>query len=204
MDLYQNKYRIKSIRLKNYDYRSNGYYFVTICTHQKICYFGDIKNNQVILSELGKIAEKFWLEIPQHFDYVEIDRFVIMPNHIHGIVIINQYQIDTVEALPATPLPIKNYSWIDNQSDDLSKMTSHISPKKGSLSTIIRSYKSAVTKWSKKNNCDNFGWQSRFYEHIIRDEESLNSIREYIINNPWNWEKDENYSVYNPMDEYLR
>ena len=65
----------KSIRLKNYDYRSNGYYFVTICTHQKICYFGDIKNNQIMLPELGKIAEKYWLEIPQHFKFVKIDRF---------------------------------------------------------------------------------------------------------------------------------
>lgn len=186
MDLYQNKYRIQSIRLQNYDYRSHGYYFVTICTYQKICYFGEIKDNQVILSELGKIAEKFWLEIPEHFNFIQIDRFVIMPNHIHGIVIINNNQLNQPE--------IENSAQIYLESNNKrSQIMSNISPKKGSLSTVIRSYKSAVTKWSKKNKFDSFSWQSRFYEHIIRDEESLNSIREYIINNPMKWQEDENY-----------
>ncbi len=180
----------KSIRLKNYDYRSNGYYFVTICTYEKICYFGSLKNDLVNLSELGKIAEKFWLEIPHHFNFVQIDRFVIMPNHIHGIVIINNNQFDRQEK------QIYNQSYLQSNLDNkYSKIMSNISPKKGSLSTIIRSYKSAVSKWSRKNNFNNFNWQSRFYEHIIRNEQSLNNIREYIINNPINWKEDENYII---------
>jgi REP element-mobilizing transposase RayT len=192
MDLYKNKSNRRSIRLKHYNYRSHGYYFVTICTHEKICYFGNIQNQKVILSNLGIIAEKFWLEIPQHFNFVEIDRFVIMPNHIHGIVIIN----NTVEDLHAKPLENKNYSGTDNYNEDhLSRIMSNISPKKGSLSSVIRSYKSAVTRWSKLNNYDSFKWQSRFYEHIIRDENSLNNIREYIINNPMKWEEYENYRI---------
>lgn len=186
MDLYHNKYRVKSIRLKHYDYRANGYYFVTICTHKKICYFGNINQEKVNLSSLGKIAEKFWLEIPQHFNYAEIDSFIIMPNHVHGIIIINN--INGIEKL-------NSYQEKNINNDDLSQTMSKISPKKGSLSSIIRSYKSAITRWSKLNNYDNFGWQSRFYEHIIRDEESLNNIREYIVNNPIKWEEDENYSV---------
>ncbi len=195
MDLYQNKYRAKSIRLKYYDYRSHGYYFVTICTHEKICYFGDIDQEKVRLSPLGKIAEKFWLEIPQHFDFVEIDSFIIMPNHVHGIFIIkkNQFNPHDVENLHARSLPKRSLPEISE--DDLSKIMSDISPKKGSLSSVIRSYKSAVTRWSKLNNYDSFKWQSRFYEHIIRDEESLNNIREYILNNPIKWEEDENYRI---------
>ena len=114
MDLYQNKYKTKSIRLKHYDYRSHGYYFVTICTHEKICYFGNIENQKVILSKLGIIAEKFWLEIPQHFNFVQLDSFVVIPNHIHGIIIIN----DTVEDLEEKPLENKNYSCADNKNDD--------------------------------------------------------------------------------------
>jgi putative transposase len=177
---YSNEFGRKSIRLKHYDYRSNGYYFVTICTYEKICYFGNIENQRVNLSSLGKIAKKFWLEIPEHFNSVEIDHFVIMPNHIHGIVVINR----EFENYPKNMVgKLHEYSPQQNEYD-LPKIMSDLSPKKGSLSSIIRSYKSAVTRWNKLNNYDNFRWQSRFYEHIIRDDESLNNIREYIINNP--------------------
>ena len=89
MTLYKNKYRIKSTRLPNYDYSSNGYYFVTICTQKKFCYFGQIVKSQMQLSQVGKIAQKHWQEIPQHFDGVYIDEYVIMPNHVHGIIVIN-------------------------------------------------------------------------------------------------------------------
>ncbi|WP_141712642.1 transposase [Cyanobacterium sp. IPPAS B-1200] len=133
----------KSIRLKNYDYRSNGYYFVTICTHEKICYFGNIENQKVNLSKLGKIAKQFWLEIPDHCDSVEIDSFVVMPNHVHGIIIINKSMTENVGMFHETSLSVAN------NEDDLSKIMSDLSPKKGSLSSIIRSYKSAVTRWSK-------------------------------------------------------
>ena len=139
-----------------------------------------------MLPELGKIAEKYWLEIPQHFKFVKIDRFVIMPNHIHGIIIINNkseaqknHQVNAIKK--------------ENIGNKRSTLMSHLSPKKDSLSAIIRSYKSAVTKWGNKNDADNFRWQSRFYEHIIRNEKSLNNIRKYIIDNLANWENDENY-----------
>lgn len=118
-----------------------------------------------------------------------MDCFVIMPNHLQGIIIINnKLNINHIGTFhEKSPQQQNEY--------DLPKMMSDLSPKKGSLSSIIRSYKSAVTRWSKFNNYDNFGWQSRFYEHIIRDEKSLNNIREYIIINPINWKEDENYIV---------
>ena len=87
MTLYKNKYRVETTRLPDYDYSGIGYYFVIICTKDKIPFFGNIKDEKVILSEIGKFAEKYWMEIPLHFQNVKIDEYIIMPNHIHGIVV---------------------------------------------------------------------------------------------------------------------
>jgi len=87
--LYKNRYRIENNRLKNWDYSSNGSYFVTICTKNRVTYFGKIKNKEMEKTRAGIISEKFWLEIPNMFSNIELDEYVIMPNHIHGILIIN-------------------------------------------------------------------------------------------------------------------
>ncbi len=87
--LFKNKYRIDSTRLKDYDYSQDGSYFVTICTKERELFFGEVQNNKMILNDLGVIAEKYWLEIPQHFENTELDEFIIMPNHIHGIIVID-------------------------------------------------------------------------------------------------------------------
>lgn len=95
---FRNKYRIKSARCHNWDYSSNAAYFVTICTQNREHFFGKIVNQKMILSEIGKIADKFWYEIPNHFPYIKLDAFIVMPNHIHGIIIIdNPYQINIVD-----------------------------------------------------------------------------------------------------------
>jgi REP element-mobilizing transposase RayT len=83
---YQNKYRIASARMKNYDYASNGAYFITIVTQNRDHFFGDIVDNKMILNEIGKIAQKYWDEIPQHFPFIRLDEMVVMPNNIHGIL----------------------------------------------------------------------------------------------------------------------
>jgi REP element-mobilizing transposase RayT len=183
MTLYKNKYRSKSIRLPNRNYAANGYYFITICTSQKICYFGNIINHQMQLYSVGKIAQKFWLEIPQHSKHTYLDEYIIMPNHIHGIIVINNPD-NLCRDVPWN-VPTSN-------DDNLSQIMSELSPKSGSLSAIIRSYKSSVTRWCKQNNYNNFAWQPRFYEHIIRNDGSLDNIRKYIINNPLKWSKDKN------------
>ena len=95
MSLYKDKYRVESIRLKNWDYTFNGYYFITICTKNKECYFGEIIDDKMILSEIGKIAHKYWQEIPKHFPFAQLDKFVIMPNHMHGIIIIDNGNVET-------------------------------------------------------------------------------------------------------------
>ena len=174
---FRGKYRIETARLKNWDYGSSGYYFVTICVKNRECVFGNLDDNKMILSEIGKIAEKFWLEIPAHFPFVKLDEFIIMPNHIHGIIIIDNHRDVACNVSTTT---------------SNNKIMSIISPKRGSLSTVIRSYKSNCTKTiNKTQNNIYFQWQLRFYDHIIRDEKSLNNIRNYIVNNPLNWDKDE-------------
>lgn len=90
VDLFRNKYRVSSTRLQTHDYSSNGYYFLTICTKNRENYFGEIVNNKMQLSKIGKTAKKFWREIPKHFPFVKLDEFVVMPNHVHGIIIINK------------------------------------------------------------------------------------------------------------------
>ncbi len=180
-DKFKNTYRIKSARLAGYDYRNEGLYFVTICTKNKFHYFGEIENGNLLLNEIGLIAHTYWADIPQHFNHVSLDEFVIMPDHMHGIICIEEKRkIDrpSAETLHATSLP-----QLDNNQHFC-----NISPKPNSLSTIIRSFKSSVSKDARKIN-PNFEWQSRFYDHIIRDVLSLDRIRNYILNNPANWDK---------------
>jgi len=152
-------------RLKNYDYSQSGCYFVTLCTKNRVEHFGKIEVTKMILSRYGKFAERYWNEIPNHYKNVEIDEFIIMPNHIHGIVIIvgNAYM---------------------RSLQDRTKMP---------LSRIIQQYKSSVTR--EINSFQNdfcFKWHKSFYDHIIKHEKTLNNIREYITNNPLKWDSDKN------------
>ncbi len=180
MTLYKNKYRIESTRLQKWDYGWNGKYFITIVTKNRIHYFGEIDKNKIMhLSESGKIAEKFWYEIPNHFPFAILDEFIVMPNHIHGIVFIEKKRNET------------------NLIDGLDKANiiltpgqkRYRNPGKNNISSIFGSYKSVVSNNAHKTNPE-FDWQSRFYDHIIRDDAELNRIRHYIRNNPKNWSDD--------------
>jgi len=136
------------------------------------------------LSEIGKIAKKYWLEIPKHFKNTRLDEFIIMPNHIHGIIVI-EYKINkikiinNVETRHGVSLQ-KN----ENNFNQFSKMV------KNSISSIINQFKSSVKRYANKNQIP-FHWQPRFYDHIIRNEKSLDEIRQYIKTNPLKWEEDE-------------
>jgi len=155
----------RSIRLKNYDYSKPGAYFITICTH-----------NRELLFEPGPVKvmlKSFWQKLPAKFPTVQLDEFVMMPNHIHGIIMIN---------VGATPCGCPN-------------ITPNSYPK---LGDIVDWYKTMTTNAyisSVKNNqwppfSDRF-WQRNYYEHVIRDEDDLNRIRQYIIDNPSKWDEDE-------------
>jgi len=181
---YQNKYRIESARLQNWDYRREGAYFITICTKNRKHYFGKIKNGKMEFSNIGIIADILWSEIINHNDNIELGEFVVMPNHIHGILILNNNNTVVVETLHATSLRQRQ-----QQTENKNDYFSSISPKSNSISTIIRSYKSAVTKHCHRLGFE-FGWQTRFWEHIIRNNDEFYRISQYIIDNPLKWEND--------------
>jgi len=176
---FRGKYRTTSHRLKNFDYATNGAYFITIVTKNRKHYFGKIIDNEIVLNELGQIAKNEWEQTAEIRENVKIDEFVIMPNHIHGIL------------------------WINNESnrrrDVLAKRLydgeypkmSEISPTKNSISMAIRFFKRQTTVKSRKIFPD-FKWQPNYYDHIIRNSDELNRIRNYIIKNPKMWKRDRN------------
>ncbi|RPI06596.1 MAG: transposase [Ignavibacteriae bacterium] len=180
MTLFKNTFRIESTRLKGYDYSHPGDYFATICVRNHECILGDVEQEIMNLSNVGNIAKKCWEQIPDHFHYVTLDEFIVMPNHIHGIIIINDQRGRDVQLNVST----KDSSAI-------------ISPKKGTLSVIIRTYKAAVTRECRRIGSNEFRWQPGFYEHIIRDEKGLQHIRDYIINNPIKWFYDRENPIFN-------
>lgn len=204
---YQNKYRIDSIRLQNWDYRWNAPYFITICTESKNHYFGEIINSKMILSKQGILADVFWHEIKNHAQNVELDEFMVMPNHIHGILVLNNSggdgddknnnnnaNVETTHALslPSRPSPQPHPELPQSPSPQSKKTIGQQRFQhqgKNSLSSIVGSYKSVVTKHANRLQLD-FGWQSRFYENIIRDAEAYEQIKNYIRNNPSNWKED--------------
>jgi putative transposase len=161
----------QSIRLKGYDYRQVGAYFITICTQEKACLFGEVVNGEMKLNDAGRIVEHCWLEIPHHFPHVALDAFVVMPNHVHGILWI---VVDIRNTSPPQPTL---------QSPAMQ------SPSK-TIGSIVRGFKIGVTKWFRQNTDIYTVWQRNYYEHIIRNDKSLTRIREYIANNPQRWEFD--------------
>ena len=200
-DLFKNKYRIKSARLESWDYRWNAAYFITICTANRKHYFGEIKNGKMEFSPTGVIADILWHEIPHHTSYVHLGNFVVMPNHIHGILILNNPEIPkkniskgNTEGKNDSPgnhpiYPVQTLHATSQQHPQEHPQMAKISPKSNSISTIIRSYKSATTKHAHRLGYD-FEWQARFYDIIIRNEISFQNISNYIKNNPANWKED--------------
>jgi len=192
MDKFQNRYRISSTRLENWDYGWAAAYFVTICTACRTCNFGDIMDGEMQLSNTGLLADVFWHEIKNHSKNIELDAFIVMPNHVHGILILkgneNEINVETRHALSLQSEQPKQ-SDESNQSEQTIGQHRFQNQGKNTLSSIIGSYKSAVTKHAHRLGY-NFEWQSSFHEHIIRDNESLHNIQQYIINNPLNWEQD--------------
>jgi len=208
MSLFQNKYRIESIRLKGYDYSTSGFYFITICTKNRVNYFGEIYHNKLIKKPAAKIVKNIWFNLSKHYPNCLLDVFVIMPNHIHGIIFITDQLGDykqragsadnNIKFINKTkyvetglkPVSTKRNNYKKFQADPANKSNN----KQYSLSEIIRAFKTFSAREINKyqNTQGQQFWQSRFYDHIIRNEKELEKIREYIINNPVNWENNRN------------
>ncbi len=179
----------RSIRLKDFDYGQEGLYFITICCQNREHLFGEIVEGEMQLNDIGRVTEQCWNAIPKHFENVSLHSFVIMPNHVHGIIEI------------ITNVGAKHFSPEDNEH-----WTKHFSPEndehwskdisplpKGTSKTIgsiVRGFKIGVTKWARQNTDIYQVWQRNYHEHIIRNENSYYRISEYIESNPKKWEDD--------------
>ncbi len=184
-------------RMRGYDYSMAGYYFVTIKIRLALKMFGKIHNGKIILNQFGKIAKKYWLNIPIHFPGIFIDKFVVMPDHVHGIIIItkkfdgekNNNDDKYVGNGDRRSLRIKTIPQMNSSSLFLNRK---FSGKNIGLSKIINQYKSSVTRVINHKYPTIFRWQKSFYDHIIRNEMDLNRIRNYIEENPIIWEFENN------------
>ncbi len=177
MEKFKNKYRIQSNRLQNWDYASHAAYFITICTQNRIHYFGKIVDSKMQLSEIGKIVYAEWLrtfEMRPDMN-LHMDEFVIMPNHFHAIIVIGKNKYNTSHRRDAMHCISTKPNKFGSQSKN--------------LASVIRGFKIGVTINARKTN-PNFAWQPNYYDHIIRNRQSYNNIKNYIRNNPKNWQKD--------------
>ena len=206
-DRFQNKYRIESARLKHWDYGWNAPYFVTICTQERICFFGDVVDGKMVLNEIGQIVQSEWLktfEMRPDMN-LEMGEYVVMPNHFHAIIGIGENQYNTTrdtergggrDAMHGVST-VHDGDAMHGVSTTKTKTTefkNKFGPQSKNLASIIRGFKSSVTKNVRQIHAD-FAWQSRFHDHIIRDHKSFDHISNYIVTNPMNWTADQFFKV---------
>ena len=177
----------RSIRLKGYDYSGTGAYFVTICTQDRECFFEDIVDGEMRLNDAGIMVRDVWHKIPEHFPYTDIDEFLVMPNHVHGIIVI----------VGAPLVGAHSSGTVDHDT----KNRAGTSPAP-TLGDVVGTFKSITTHQYvdgvRRKNWPAFKgklWQRNYYEHIIRDEEEIERVRKYILENPAKWAEDENNPV---------
>ena len=181
----------QSIRLREYDYSQPGAYFITVCTQHKECNLGELINGEIQFTVRGMIASVFWLEISHHFSNVELDQFILMPNHIHGIIFIKDKNIAEINTMGGETQPT-----MGGETPPLREGKKGKNKGKNTLGQIVAYYKYRTTKII--NQIDETPgqriWQRNFYDRIIRTEKALHIMRQYIATNPQRWNKD----LYNP------
>lgn len=223
-----NIHQRRSVRVKGHDYSQEGLYFITICVQGRLCLFGEITKGKMILNDVGKIANEYWMEIPKHFSNIELHKYIVMPNHVHGIIEIagpshgmappditgnivgTRHGVSIVGtshetgivgtrhgvSLPdATDNAVRPRHGVAQPPPAQPNINQFGKPVSGSVPVVINQYKSSVKRWCNKNGHQYFRWQSRFYDHIIRNEQSYSTISDYITNNPVKWQDDKFYSA---------
>lgn len=177
----------KNRRLQGYDYRWQGLYFITICTQERKPFFGEVQHGEMVLTDEGQIAHDYWLEIAQHWPHVVLGEFVVMPNHVHGIIALEE----TGPSVLNQNLQVPENAGKAGEVLGKNEFMASLSPKAGSISRIIGDYKSACTKKIRSLGTEPFGWQPRFHDRIIRNQRELVHIENYIIDNPRKWQEDQ-------------
>ena len=215
------KHHRRSIRLPGYDYASAGGYFVTVVTWQRECLFGNIINNELRLNKVGKIVEWEWLELPKRLSYISLGAYAVMPNHFHGILFMREHAVGATHQGPTSSLssrePLQTVTNDDMDGSPLRQTIPHDDmdgspprqtiphddmdgsplrpngPKPASLGAILAQFKSRATKriWKIPQFKETPIWQRNYYERIIRDENALRTITDYVEANPLLWEKDD-------------
>lgn len=173
-----------SLRLPGYDYAQPGAYFMTICTHNRVCSLGEMADGQMQLTDWGRVVAECWAAIRDHFVHLTLDEWVVMPNHMHGFLLI------------ANPVGARQCRAPTTPTEQFGQ------PVPGSIPTILRSFKSAVTRCINllRGSTTPPVWQRDYYEHVVRDKSELSAIRQYIRQNPAKWNLDRN----NTADQYTR
>lgn len=166
----------RSLRLKGYDYRQAGAYFLTICTHERACVFGDVMNGVMVLNDAGLLVQDEWHKLVERFPHLFLDAFVVMPNHVHSIIHVGAQFIAPSDM-------VENAA--HSKTADSSAMN-----RAPTVGNIVRTFKAASTRRVRQGVLDTFAWQRNYYEHIIRNDQALSRIREYITNNPLQWSLD--------------
>ena len=192
----------KQVRLKNYDYSAQGAYFITLNTYDRKHSFGEVVRKEMKYSDVGKISIELLENMPDHYRHIELDEFVVMPDHIHFILLVSDESTDRLISssesialnVSEDSASVVRVSQIRTSQVRTSQVMYHqertnqfSKPIAGSVSTAVQQYKGSVKRWCNKNGFPDFKWQARFYDHIIRDFESFERIRKYIRDNPSNW-----------------
>lgn len=172
MERYRGRYRTASARLPGWDYATPGWYFVTICTRHRQPVFGRVRNGTMHRSDLGDLAHGCWEAVPVHHPGTRLDAFVVMPDHVHGLL--GLPDAPSAPHPPAAPRGARTTPM------------GRLSPRAGTLGLVLRSYKGAVTRRARRAGAD-FAWQARFYDHVVRNGRDLDRIRQYILQNPARW-----------------
>jgi putative transposase len=203
---YTGHHNRRSIRLHGYDYSQPGAYFVTICIHDRAQrLFGNVVGGKMVLNDAGKSAQRCWVDIPMHFPDVKLDEFVVMPNHVHGVIVIRSNATSTDAGVPNNFVGVQNFEPLQRKQRDITatrrvNQYQHILPR--SIGSIIRGYKIGVSKWFRERTPNAIVWQRNYYDRIIRDGNSFYFIRKYIRDNPKQWNSDSENHLNNEINEF--
>ncbi len=208
------KHHRHSIRLRDYDYSQAGGYFVTICTQDRKCVFGQIVDGEIYLNDLGQAVRWIWNAQPERFPDIKLDQYAIMPNHLHGIIILarTDYFAHQDSYIAKVPDRFKKQAGAINraptkvpapqQAGAINRAPTKVpSPQQAgainrapTLGEIIRTFKALTTRYLHAAGVSDFAWQDNYFEHVIRNEDDLDRIRQYIIDNPTHWTENSSFT----------